>query len=70
MIDLLVPEMIPIKEAAARTGLSYDRIRKLCLTKQIVYFRSGAKYLINFGKLCEFLNQTEEERNAKQRFEV
>lgn len=33
MIDFLVPEMIPIKEAAARTGLSYDRIRKLCLTK-------------------------------------
>ena len=52
----LVPEMIPLKEASFRTGLSYDFLRKLCLTGKIVHIRAGSKYLVNFGKLCEYLN--------------
>lgn len=57
MIDDIIPEMVTIREAASRTGLSYDCLRKLCLNNQIVYFRAGAKYFINFGRLCEFLNE-------------
>lgn len=52
----LVPEMIPIKEASKRTGLSYECLRKMCLRGQIVHIRTGNKYLINWRRLCDFLN--------------
>ena len=54
-----VPKMIGIAEASKQTGLSYDFIRKLCLQDKIVYVRAGVKYLINWDKLVEFLNQGE-----------
>lgn len=53
----LVPEMVPIKEASSRTGLSYDYLRKLCLHGKLVHIRVGSgKFLINFGRLVEWLN--------------
>ena len=58
--DFEIPEMIPLKEASRRTGLSYELLRTLCLQKKIVHIRSGAKYLVNFRKLCDFLNGEEE----------
>lgn len=51
-----VPEMITIRQCSARTGLSYDFIRKLCLQKRIVFIRVGSKYLVNFSKFIDFLN--------------
>lgn len=51
-----IPEMLTIKEAAGRTGLSYDFIRKLCLQGKIVFVRTGSKYLVNMGKLVDYLN--------------
>lgn len=56
-----IPEMVTIKQAAARTGLSYDYLRKLCLQRQIVFVKAGCKYLINMGKLVAFLNGEEVE---------
>lgn len=53
----MIPEMITIRAAAERTGLSYGMIRELCLQRKIVYVRSGNRYLINFGKFCEYLNK-------------
>lgn len=58
-MEYMIPEMLTIKEASSRTGLSYDFIRKLCLSKKIVFIRSGAKYLINFDRFIEYLNQGE-----------
>ncbi len=55
-----IPEMLTIREAAGRTGLSYDFIRKLCLQGKIVFVRVGSKYLVNMGKLVDFLNGMEE----------
>ena len=53
----LVPEMITLKEASRRTGLSYDCLRKWCLHGKIVHIRIGnGKFLINFGRLVEWLN--------------
>ncbi len=53
----LVPEMVTIKEASSRTGLSYDCLRKMCLNGRIVHIRIGnGKFLINFGRLVEWLN--------------
>lgn len=51
-----VPEMVTIRQASARTGLSYDYIRKLCIQKKIVFVKVGTKYLVNMSKLIAFLN--------------
>lgn len=56
-----IPKMIGISEASKQTGLSYDFLRKLCLQNKIVYVRAGVKYLINWDKLVEFLNQGEKD---------
>ena len=54
-----IPEMLPIKEVASRTGLSYNYIRKLCIENKIVHVKAGVKYLVNFGRFCEYLNKGE-----------
>ena len=54
-----IPKMVSLAEASKESGLSYDFIRKLCLQNKIVYVRAGVKYLINWDKLVEFLNQGE-----------
>ena len=54
-----VPVMLPIKDVSAKTGISYESIRYLCLTTQITFIRvgrSGGKYLINYKKFIEYLN--------------
>lgn len=53
-----VPKMLTIRQCSDRTGVSYDAIRKLCITGRIVHVRVGSKYLINFGKFVEFLNNS------------
>ena len=53
---MTVPTMVTIKEASEKTGISYNRLRCLCLEKKIVYITAGYRYLINFEKLVEYLN--------------
>ncbi len=54
-----IPEMVSIKEASKRTGLSYDYLRKSCLAGRIVHIRVGhGKFLINFSWLVDWLNKT------------
>ena len=56
-VNDLVPEMVTLKEASSRTGLSYDFLRKMCLRGKIVNIRVGnGKFLVNFGRLVEWLN--------------
>ena len=50
------PIMISIPEAAKRTGLSYDAIRKMCINNQIVHIRTGKKFLINWEKMVAYLD--------------
>ncbi len=52
----IIPEMVTLKEASSRTGLSYDCLRKKCLNNEIAHIRSGKKFFINFTRLCEYLN--------------
>lgn len=59
MSEMIHPEMISIKEASSRTGLSYEFIRALCIKGKIVHIKNGVKYLINYGKLCQYLNGEE-----------
>ncbi len=51
-----VPTMVTINRASELTGVSYSYIRQLCLTKQIVFVKTGCKYLINLEKFVAFLN--------------
>lgn len=52
-----IPEMVSIKEASRRTGLSYDFLRKQCLKGNLVHIRVGTgKFLINFGFLVDQMN--------------
>lgn len=52
----MIPEMITLRDASKRTGISYDWLRKLCLQGKIVHIRAGSKYLLNFGRLVDYLN--------------
>ncbi len=52
-----VPTMLTIAEAAKRTGLSSDHVRKLAMSNKIKYVRAGSKYLINFERLLEYLDR-------------
>ena len=51
-----VPRMVPIREAAKLSGLSYDFIRRECLQGRIIHIRAGSKYLLNLDRLIEYLN--------------
>lgn len=51
-----MPRMLPIKQAAQETGLSYNFIRQLCIQEKIVFVRSGNKYFINMQKFEEYLD--------------
>jgi hypothetical protein len=53
--------MVSIREASEHTGLSCYAVRKLCLTGQITFVRSGVKFYINLPKLMEYLNEGEGE---------
>ena len=45
------PLMIPLKEAARRSGLSYECLRRMCESGQVACFRTGVKWLINWNAL-------------------
>ena len=53
------PTMLTIKEAAARTGLSYRCVRNLCLDGKVVHIMSGNKTYVNYDKLIDYLNGKE-----------
>lgn len=57
MISEMIPEMITIKETASRTGLSYEFIRKLCINNEIIHVRTGKRYLVNFNRFIDYLNE-------------
>jgi|GluameStandDraft_1065615.scaffolds.fasta_scaffold140611_1 hypothetical protein len=56
-------QMITLREAADRTGISYNRLRKMCINRQIVHIKAGCKFLINWDKLVDYLNTGEQENS-------
>ena len=54
--EMKVPTMVSLREAASKTGLSYDYLRKACLNDEIVHVKCGKKFLINLEKLVDYLN--------------
>ncbi len=53
-------QMVTIKEASSRTGISYDKLRKMCINHQIVHIKTGCKFLINWDRLVAYLNTGEQ----------
>lgn len=53
------PSMLPIKEAAQKSGMSPSSIRTLIKAGKIVHINTGRKYLINWDRFMEYLNQGE-----------
>ena len=53
------PRMLTIEETAKRSGLAKYYIRSLCWQNKICHVRAGQKYLINFEKFIDFLNEGE-----------
>ncbi len=52
--QVAIPEMVTIKEASKRTGLSYDYLRKQCIKGNIIHILVGnGKRLINMDALKE-----------------
>ena len=56
-------QMVTIKEASSRTGISYDRLRKMCINHQVVPIKTGCKFLINWDRLVDYLNAGETGNN-------
>ena len=54
-----VPIYKTINECAEITKLAKYHIRQLVLQNKVKYLRAGAKYLINFDSLMEYLNAGE-----------
>lgn len=56
--EIIVPRMATIKETAKTFSLSEHFVRQLVISGTIVATRTGNKYLVNLGKLAEYLNTT------------
>jgi len=52
-----IPEMLTIAEVAERTKLAKHYVRNLVLSGKVVHVRCGKKYLINFQRFINFLQE-------------
>lgn len=52
----IAPRMMTIKKLSEQTGISEFHIRRLIKSNRIKYIRTGTKYLVNFDKFVEYLN--------------
>ena len=63
---MTVPTMKTMREAAQLTGISYNCIRKMCLSNKITYIKAGTKCLVNMDKLVEYLQTVESNKTGRQ----
>lgn len=54
-----LPKMKTINEMVELTGLPYTFFRGLCVQNKIVYIKTGKKYLINYDRFIDYLNNGE-----------
>ena len=52
----IAPRMMTVKQLSEQTGISEFHIRRLLKSNRIKYIRTGTKYLVNFDKFVEYLN--------------
>ena len=52
----IAPKMMTVKQISEQTGISEFHIRRLIKSNRIKYICCGKKYLVNFNKFIEYLN--------------
>ncbi|MDQ5983890.1 MAG: hypothetical protein RUMPE_00919 [Eubacteriales bacterium SKADARSKE-1] len=65
-----IPTMLTIRETAEKTRLAEHLVRQLCLNGKIVAIRSGKKWLINFDKFVDYLNDPKINKNENSFEEI
>lgn len=53
---MAAPLMMKLRPASEKYGISYDRLRKMCLAGEIAHIRTGRDFLINTSCLECYLN--------------
>lgn len=56
-IDTSIPHMMTIRGIAKETGLAESAVRKMVKEGKIPSIKAGKKYLINYSKVCDLINQ-------------
>ena len=54
-----------VKQAAENTAITRYFVRQLCIENKIVHIKAGQKYLINYDKFVDFLNNGGEDECQK-----
>ena len=54
-----IPTMLSVRETARKTKVSETYIRQLLRDKEIVFVKSGKKYLVNLERFIDYLNNQE-----------
>lgn len=52
----IAPRMMTIRQVSEQTGISEFHIRRLIKSNRIKYIRTGTKYLVNFDRFVDYLN--------------
>ena len=52
--EVVLPQIVSIKQASQRMGLPVYYVRRLCKEVPGMAFQSGVKWYINLGKMAEF----------------
>ena len=54
--EVVLPQIVSIKQASRRMGLPVYYVRRLCKEVPGMAFQSGVKWYINLGKMAEYFN--------------
>ena len=54
--EVVLPQIVSIKQASQRMGLPVYYVRRLCKEVPVMAFQSGVKLYINLGKMSEYFN--------------
>ena len=54
--EVVLPQIVSIKQASQRMGLPVYYVRRLCNEVPGMAFQSGVKWYVNLGKMAEYFN--------------
>ena len=54
--EVVLPQIVSIKQASQRMGLPVYYVRRLCKEVPGMAFQSGVKWYVDLGKMAEYFN--------------
>ena len=54
--EVVLPQIVSIKQASQRMGLPVYYVRRLCKEVPGMAFQTGVKWYVNLGKMAEYFN--------------